>query len=428
MQPRARAEWEPLRHVLMHEPGIEVFFALLSPSAHLYERFFDAEAARREHRQLRSVLSDGFGVKTTLLLDAVRKAARQDPACFEALLAFARERLATRVSGDPAHLPGRIRQAREEALRLDERDPAHLAMIGVLNPALAFSPSGITTGLSRPLHNLYFMRDQQVTTAGGIVQARMAVPEREAEVAFAGIGLAAAGCPPSGRVTAGACEGGDVIPIGDAVLIGTGPRTTPEGARSLCAAGIGCDEVALVRQRGHPLVAGHDPMVAMHLDTYCNIASESVAVGNPLLLAAAEVDVYTRDGGEYVAARRGLALDAYLSERGFSIIPITTLEQLCYASNFLCIRDGVCITPDTEAIAPGVLRRLARKAKASPERYGRLLRQAEHDLAGLRAEAEFFPHKKEVYAHGLEMTSVGLTNATGGYGGAHCMTCVLRRG
>ena len=52
MQAGARAEWHPLRHVLVHEPGIEVFFALLSPQHHLYERFFDQGQARQEHRQL----------------------------------------------------------------------------------------------------------------------------------------------------------------------------------------------------------------------------------------------------------------------------------------------------------------------------------------------------------------------------------------
>jgi arginine deiminase len=267
-----------------------------------------------------------------------------------------------------------------------------------------------------------------VACTRGIIQARMAHQDREAEVEFAGLGLMASGFTPCGRISAGRFEGGDFMPLGDAALIGVGPRTDREGAAALLAQDPGFDEIAVVHQRGHPLVTGHDPMVAMHLDTYMNIASEGVVVGNPLLLSAASVTVYTRDGGDYRPHTENMPLDAYLRDRGWSIIPVTTLEQLCYASNFLCVRDGACVTPDTEALAPGALLRVREKAQAFPEKYGPLLRQAEHDLQVLRADAEFFPHKKEVYAHGLEMVPITLANATGGYGGAHCMTCVLRRG
>ena len=68
-----------------------------------------------------------------------------------------------------------------------------------------------------------------------------------------------------------------------------------------------------------------------------------------------------------------------------------------------------------------------RRLRLDPEKYGRLLSQAEHDYQLLGTGAGFFPHKKAVYAHGLEMTTVLLNNATGGYGGAHCMTCVIAR-
>ncbi|KQC03591.1 MAG: hypothetical protein APR53_00885, partial [Methanoculleus sp. SDB] len=392
MQGGARAEWETLREVLVHEPGIEVFFALLSPSAHLYERFFDLEGARREHRQLRSVLHDLFGIRVRVLCDTIRDGARQSAEIREILLSLARKRFSARCDGDACTLSPRIRQAWQEAAQLDDRDPAHLSLIACLNPALVFGEAGIRTELAHPLHNLYFMRDQQVACARGIIQARMAHRDREAEVEFAGLGLVASGYAPSGRISSGRLEGGDFIPLGDAALIGVGPRTDREGAAALLAQDPGFDEIAVVHQRGHPLVAGHDPMVAMHLDTYMNIASQDVVVGNPLLLSAATVTLYDRDGGQYRPKTETMPLDAYLRDRGWSIIPITTLEQLCYASNFLCVRDGACVTPDTEALAPGVLLRVREKARAFPEKYGPLLRQAEHDLQVLRADAEFFPH------------------------------------
>jgi len=165
----------------------------------------------------------------------------------------------------------------------------------------------------------------------------------------------------------------------------------------------------------------------MHLDTYLNFPKEGVAVGSPALLQEAKVTVFNRSGEGYERSGDHGTVPEYLREKGFDLIEITTLEQLCFSSNFLCVRNGSCITPDASALAPVMLRRLSEKAHANPGKYGRLLAQAEHDYQILRTEAEFFPHKKAVYAHGLEMTTVLLNNATGGYGGAHCMTCVIAR-
>jgi len=65
------------------------------------------------------------------------------------------------------------------------------------------------------------------------------------------------------------------------------------------SSGPGCDEVAVVKAPRHPLINGYDPMVCMHLDTYCNIPAEGVAVGSPLLLRAAEVRVWRRGEDGY---------------------------------------------------------------------------------------------------------------------------------
>ena len=56
MQTGAKAEWHRLRDVLVHEPGLEVFFALLSPKKYLYERFLDLGAAQRELTRLCEVV------------------------------------------------------------------------------------------------------------------------------------------------------------------------------------------------------------------------------------------------------------------------------------------------------------------------------------------------------------------------------------
>lgn len=424
MEPGARAEWDPLRKVLVHEPGIEVFFALLNPGAHLYERFFNHHEARWEHRQLCDILHNSFGVrihhlKTTLMEEGAGPGPVKD-----LLVAMAGRRLgedrtrtehATGGEGG-AGLP----------VPLAERDPEHLFRIIVLNPAVGHG-RGAHVRLLTPLHNLYFMRDQQAATDRGICMGRMATPERSEEVGLTSLGLAALGVEPVHRIGRGRFEGGDFLPAGEFALVGCGSRTNPEGVQDLLAGGLGFDEVAVVREPRHPLINGRDHMVNMHLDTYLNFPKEGVAVGNPALLDSAKVTVYHRSGEGYERAGQGGNVMEYLGAKGFEIIGITTLEQLCYSTNFLTVRNGACITPDASALAPLVLRRLGEKAGTHPAKYGRLLSQAEHDYQALRTESEFFPHKREVYSHGLEMTPLLLTNATGGYGGAHCMTCVVAR-
>jgi arginine deiminase len=169
-------------------------------------------------------------------------------------------------------------------------------------------------------------------------------------------------------------------------------------------------------------------MITMHLDTYCNVASSGVAIGSVPLLRRARVRVMGREGpGDYRFERETTLYD-YLVEKEFSIIGITTLEQLAYASNFLAVRDGTIIAVEVDRVVRDVLKGLGEKAGQEPERYGALLRQARKDYEFLKREGEFFPHKREVYQHDIEAYPILLRNITGGYGGAHCMTCATRRG
>ncbi|MDH7594108.1 MAG: arginine deiminase family protein [Methanomicrobiales archaeon] len=423
----AQAEWKPLRSVLVHEPGIEVFFALLSPRSHLYERFFERGEAVREHRELCETLMRGYGVRVHRLREVLESSAKDDPRLQSDLVALAERRLSRRCEGDACALPPRIRRELEDPVPLTEADTGHLLDIILLDPTLVLDPAGVYTEIRRPMCNLYFMRDQQAATDLGIVQGRMQSAVRQAEIELCGLALDVLGTDPVHRVIDGHFEGGDFIPAGDFALIGVGPRTDMAGAMELLAQALSFEEVAIVRQPCHPLVRGYDPMVSMHLDTYLNFASECVAVANPVLLRAAGVDIFHCRTGGYEKADMGTTLDRYLEEKGFEVVEITTLEQLCYATNFLCVKNGVCLAPDTHRIAPLVIERLRERVAREPGRYDRLLDQAAHDLAELRAEAEFFPHKKEIYSHGLEMVPLRLTNATGGYGGAHCMTCTIGR-
>ncbi len=282
-----------------------------------------------------------------------------------------------------------------------------------------------------PLANLYFMRDQQAVTDKGIYLSRMSKPQRMGEPALTKFVWEALGekiihetDPP------GTFEGGDFIPMKDFALVGTGDRTNRSGVEQILEFGLDFDEVAVVHQPSHPLIPGDevDPMVDMHVDTYFNIASSGVAVGSELLLKRARVEVFVREGQrEYRKSEAETTLHDYIRKKGFDIINLTTLEQLCYASNFLCIKDGQILAIEVEREIQNVLEELSTKAQENPHRYGKLLEHAKKEYQDLRDSGGFFPHKKEIYQHNIDAYAMVMTNLTGGYGGAHCMTAVLER-
>ena len=427
MKAGARAEWHPLRHVMVHTPGIEVFFALLAPATHLYERFFDRVEAAREHGRLTRMLHTDFGVRVHHLYEELIHHAGQEDTIRESLLAQAESRLERRCKEEICALPRKIQAEMINPVPLSSRDNRHLLDIITLNPILTLAPDGVHTSLGLPLHNLYFMRDQQAATDRGMVAGRMATPERAFEVEVSSLGLRSLDAAPISTIKKGTFEGGDFIPLGETALLGCGSRTNEPGIKQILSEGIGFDEIAVVRDPVHPLIRGHDPMVNMHLDTYFNIPAEGVAVGCPPLLREAQVELYQKASDDYKYKGQAGNLFDYIKNIGVDLIEITTLEQLCYAANFLCIRSGECVAPDTGEIAPLVIRRLAEKELQHPGIYSPLLAQAKKDYSKLSRDSTFFPHNPQVHAHGIAMTTITLTNATGGYGGAHCMTCVVKR-
>jgi arginine deiminase len=426
MKAGARAEWHQLRHIMVHEPGLEVFFALLAPASHLYERFFDLGKAISEHRELCRMLHEDYGVVIHHLEATVEEKALNDPYFFDDLASLAAKRVSSQCEGEVCSFPKKLQRDMINPEPLAQRDPGHLFNIIKFNPRLTIHPKGVKTMLEHPLYNLYFMRDQQAATDRGMVLGRISSAERAGEVALARLGLKAAGASPVYEVEHGSFEGGDFIPAGNVALVGCGPRTTRQGIFSLMK-GMSFDEVAVVKAPVHPLVQGHDPMISMHLDTYFNILSGGVAVGSPPLLETAKVEIYQRNSDSYESAGTGGNLLEFITKRGFDLVRISTLEQLCYASNFLCTGDLGCIAPDTGLIAPQVLQRLKEKESLNPGKYQLLLSQAQKDYEILKNSGSFFPKKPEIFSHGIETETAVLTNATGGYGGAHCMICVLSR-
>ena len=423
-----RAEWDTLRKVVIHRPGIEMFFGLLEPYAALYERAFSRYEARREHDHLERTLREEFGVRVLRFKETILDAADHDPAVRRRLVDLAYETVTLR--GGKREVEEARRSMAENA---DALDSQHFFTLLLLNPVIEVGRGGVDVRVlgQEPLANLYFMRDQQAVTDCGLVVARPAKRQRTREPGFTRLLWEVLGVPVVGAVQEpGTFEGGDFMPTRANSPIGTGDRTNQDGIRQFLGCAPGFDEIGVVRQPGHPLIPGDrpDPMVDMHLDTYFNVAGSGVVIGSAVLLRRARVDVYQRAGGGYEPSGEVANLYDYVRSKGFSVIDLSILEQLAYAANVLCVRDGSILAVEGERVMRTVLRNLERKAARDPRRYGRLFLQAKEDHRRVRNEGQVFPHKAEFYRHDIEVCPLRLENLTGGYGGPHCMTCTLERG
>lgn len=428
---RARAEWDRLEEVLIHRPGVEMFFGLMEPFSFLYERAFRVDEATYEHAALEHALTEE-NVRVRRLIHLAIEVGARHP---ELLEQVRHEVLKLVQYSGPKDLVDRARTALRR--NLDRFDGETLFNILLLRPSVQLErhpgervilPKVV---LDTPLANLYFMRDQQALTANGFVLGRMAKPQRRNEPLLTGALLRTWGADMVAEVRApGTFEGGDFLPLGEFALLGTGDRTNANAVAQILAAPIGFEEVAVVHQPSHPAVPGDapDPMIDMHLDTYLNIPGRGLAVGCESLLKRARVDLYRRrGGGKLVRDSRSRTLHDFLTEKRFEIVNISTLEQMSYASNFLCIRDRRILAVEVEQEVDRVIATLASAARANPHRYRALLALVRKEREELRERNEMFPHKAALREAGVEAVSLSLREITGGYGGAHCMTCVTQR-
>lgn len=434
MNGKIRAEWDPLKKVVIHKPGIEMFLGLLEPFGSLYERAFSRSEARREHELLEHILKHEFKVEVLHFKETILNAAEKRPEVRRRLVEMAHDSITYR--GDPKGIKIARREFEQYANSLDVQ---HFFNIILMNLAIELTSDQGTRNIHlniterQPLSNLYFMRDQQFVTDKGMVLCRMAKPARRHEPPLTKFLWKQVLHVPMAHETQepGTIEGGEFIPMGKFALVGMGDRTNREAIDQLLSLDLGFEEIGVVHQAKHPLIPGDkpDPMINMHLDTYFNVASSSAVVACGDLIKMAKVEIWHNEGaGKFVKDNQETNLHDYITGKKFDVINITTLEQLSYASNFLCIRDGHILAIEVERVVKKVLANLEATAKRDPERYGKLWQQAQSDYEHLKNKGQFFPHKKELYQHDIDAYPVVLENLTGGYGGAHCMTCALERG
>ena len=91
---------------------------------------------------------------------------------------------------------------------------------------------------------------------------------------------------------------------------------------------------------------------------------------------------------------------------------------MSYSSNFLTLKNGRIVAVN----APVVLKKLM-GIGVFQDNLQNVIRQ---ELSAVD-EKDLFPFSKQVREAGIESIVVNLSELTGGYGGAHCMTAALNR-
>ena len=382
-----RAEWDPARVILMHTPGQELFDGALHPAAALFENYFDVDQAADEHRGYIQMLEkNGIRVYTVAgILEEVG---------IDSLQILANRVLTYDISSVPGEDADASEAYRQEVLSKMSR--ADLIRCILLQPSVVLLPTDNNTGydaeyIQKPLMNLYFTRDQSITTPRGHVICHMNSPQRDPETDIIGLCYMHLGLKPILRIVGdGYMEGGDYIPAGNVSLIGCGMRTNDEGIRQMMAAdAFGHDTVVIVRD--HKFW-----QMQMHLDTYFNIIDRDLCTmvssrlnaqpGEPEFVTC---DIWTREPGtkEYSLQESDVPFVKYLRDNGFQIIPIDYDDEMHYANNYL-------------TIAPRHIMAVGGQSEELQRRF----REA-----------------------GVNVEWIPLESLIEGYGAAHCMTQVLQR-
>ncbi len=384
------AEYHPARLILMHQPGEELFDGVIHPAAALYEHYFEVDAASAEHQGYQEMLrANGIVVLTVreVLMSVEIETLRQ---MAENILVY-----------DAANTS--LDNNQVEAYRkkvISEMSKSDLVRILLLRPTIHLHETKMNTGLTalyehKPLMNLYFMRDQTISTPRGQILCRLNSSQRHPETDLVELCYKQLGITPVYKIQGeeSYLEGGDYIPFGTMGIIGQGLRTTQAAIDEMMSADVvGHDTLVVVRDH-------LKDQYQMHLDTYFNVIDKDLATlcfnrydaqdeSDPNFLT---IDLYTREPGtkEYHEEMHyhGMSFKQFLADLGVHIIRVQKCDADHYANNFLAI-DGRHIM----------------------------------SVAGQSEQLQ-----QEYIRHGVRVEWVPLDNLIGGYGAAHCMTQVLKR-
>ena len=382
-----KAEWSRAGVILMHTPGQELFNGVIHPAAGLFENYFDVNLAAAEHENYIRMLEQN-GIRVHRVIDILHEVD------IDSLRALASNVLAYDITDIADESAEETEAYRQHVLSQMSRND----LIGciLLQPTVKLRRTDNNTGyeaqyIQNPLMNLYFTRDQSITTPRGHVICRMNSSQRAPETDIIELCYNHLGLNPILRIEGdGRLEGGDYIPAGNISLIGCGMRTNDEGIRQMMEAdAFGHDTIVVVRDHKRW-------QMQMHLDTHFNIIDSDLCTMVRSRLEAlpgqpeyGTCDIWAREPGtrQYSLWKQDLSFVEYIKGRGFKIIPIDEADEMHYANNFL-------------TIAPRHIMAVGGQSEELQERF----REA-----------------------GVTVEWVPLESLIDGYGAAHCMTQVLQR-
>ena len=382
-----QAEWSKAGDILMHTPGQELFNGVIHPSAGLFEDYFDVDKAADEHRGYIEMLEKN-GIRVHTVMDILQQVG------IDSLQSLASSMLVYDISSIPDEDAAAMEQYRKDVLQKMSRND--LIRCILLQPTVKLSRTDNNTGyeaqyIQNPLMNLYFTRDQSITTPRGHVICNMNSSQRAPETKIIELCYNHLRLKPILRIEGdGRLEGGDYLPAGNVSFIGCGMRTNDEGIRQMMEAdAFGHDTVVVVRD--HKLW-----QMQMHLDTHFNIIDRDLCTMVRSRLEAmpgdpeyGTCDIWARQPGTkaYTLWKQDQPFVEYIRSRGFEIIPIDYDDEMHYANNFL-------------TIGPRHIMAVGGQSEQLQQRF---------------SDA------------GVNVEWIPLESLIDGYGAAHCMTQVLQR-
>ena len=413
---KIKSEWGRLNRVIMHRPGTEITYAMLAPKPFLFERPFNYSIAKREHENLQTVLEEN-GVHVDILEDLIVNEAEKNSSFRRKL----EEKILSLVNFYGTS------ESMENARKDMEKNIGYVDSLSLFQ-ALIMEPSidlkEYVAGIqyprvysNLPLANLYFMRDQQAVSSGVLI-GNMKMQQRKKETDITSFVFREILDAKIKRINSGFFEGGDFMPAGDFCLIGTGNRTNEAGAEEAMNSGIfDFDRIVIISNPIYSFMDGHDIMVNMHLDTYFNIPAAGTVITSVELAKSAQARVYVRNSGNTYTEDSKTTLYQFMKDEGYNFIDLGISEQLSYSSNFLTVSDGKIIAIDSSRV---IEKLLAENVFDSSTR-DRIIKDIQ-----LR-KGKMFPDSREIKESGVDVIKIDLSEITGGYGGAHCMTSTIER-
>ena len=372
------SENSPANFILVHKPSKEIFMSILHPAASLYKSVTESKSVTQCFRNLMAVLiNKGIKVKTVRECLKINRQALEELA-FECLT----YELADEDKNDSKDKNNKYKYYLSDEYK---RTVIKKLWIGQLVDVVLTQPKYVLRYVDKntfiepasinfkPLGNLLFCRDQQITTKKGVVMGRSISIQREIEHKIMKLVYKNLNANVIGQVPEGAfIEGGDFFVLNPELsLMGVGLRTNIKGANYLM-------EKDLLGTRKFAIIYDESDLdlQRMHLDTYFNVLNSKYVMvldfedcakvtkkqikrkvylySNARNIKAITLDEKSKSAGisETVGEYKIISVFddfySYIKSEGYEMIKISHKQQLESMINFLNIGNGTILTVNPE--------------------------------------------------------------------------------